>query len=74
MQNDAAHQLHIKMALTKGPFGGFTHQRKSIDKALIKRSACRNGGLHLSGCLAQPFITHLLEMSFSGVNGVNLAF
>ena len=41
MQNDAAHKLHIKMALSKRAFRRLADKSKSIYKHIIKSAALR---------------------------------
>ncbi|MBA7657354.1 hypothetical protein ES703_65291 [subsurface metagenome] len=61
VKDNAPHQLHIKVALTYSPLGGFTNSSKGLGQKLIKRSAGFIPSLKLIGLGTKLIITEFLK-------------
>ena len=68
VQNDAAEQLYIKMALTKSAFSGFTNRRESLLKKIVERLAAGEAFLQPAGAAGQFFVVEVFELRFERVD------
>ena len=62
VQYDAAHQLHVEMALAEGALGGFAHGREGVDQDVVELGAVGELPLELLGARAQLVVGHRLQL------------
>ena len=69
MQHDAAHQLHVEMALAEGALRRLAHRRERIDQEVVELGAVGELLLELLGPRPQLVIGHRLELRLQLVDG-----
>ena len=62
MQHDAAHQLHVEMALAEGALGRLAHGREGVDQQVVELGAVGELLLELRGAGAQLLVRQRLEL------------
>ena len=50
VQHDAAHQLHVEVALAEGPLGGLAHRRERLDQQVVELGAVVEAGAKRRRC------------------------
>ena len=68
VQHNAAHQLHIEMALTQGALGGLTHHREGFRQQVLQGFALFQTGAESRRHRGQFGVRHDLEAVFQGVD------
>ena len=71
MQYDAAHQLHVEMALPEGALRRLPHGRESVDQDVVELGPVGELLLELLGPCAQLVIGHRFELRLQFVDGGN---
>ena len=71
MQNDAADQLDIVMALTERALGSFAHGRESFGQKIVERLAFGETLFEFISLRFQFFSRKLLEFRFERVDAID---
>ena len=69
MQDDAAHQLHVEMALAESALGGFAHGGEGLDQDVVELDPVGELLLEHCGARAQLVIGHRHELRLDLVDG-----
>ncbi len=71
VQDHAADQLHVEMALAERALGGFAHRRERVDQDVVKRSAVGELLLQFAGACLQRVVGQRFELLLQCIDGAN---
>src|SRR5262249_6878513 len=71
VQNHAADQLNVEMALSKRAFASLAHRCECRDQQVVERRAFGNLLAELSRARAQLFVAELFQLLFQGVDRID---